>query len=295
LERLRVGLRGPFEIMRNMVAPLYAIIGVGARYPSRPVVGASSIMAGDGERQTQLTVALSALLLMGASAALEPHPVLWIRAAPPTLAVIVAAFALSRPGPGAAVAVLGAAVSVIAMTRIAWQATTFLALGVFFLISRARPALGSLREARGRVPVWGTVGCAAVTPIALVTWFALFRPDIRNLTESVPNVGPLALALGAIGFAVTNALGEELIWRGVMQTRLCALLPDRDAIFVQALSFGAQHAHGFPRGVAGVALAGTWAIGLGLLRKKAGGLLASTLAHIIADMTIAAIVILSSR
>jgi membrane protease YdiL (CAAX protease family) len=168
-----------------------------------------------------------------------------------------------------------------------------LALGVFFLASRARPALGSLREPVGRVPLWGTLVCAAVTPIALLLWFGLFRPDLSNITAGIPKVGPVVLALGGIGFAVITALGEELIWRGVVQTRLTALLPAREAIFLQALSFGAAHAHGFPRGVVGVALAGGWAIGLGMLRHKAGGLLASTLAHIVADATIASIVLFS--
>ncbi|HMJ54374.1 MAG TPA: CPBP family intramembrane glutamic endopeptidase [Polyangiaceae bacterium] len=156
------------------------------------------------------------------------------------------------------------------MTGIAWQATMPLALGVFFLASRARPALGSLREPVGRVPMWGTVGCPIVTPFALVAWFVLFQPDLSNITQSLPKV--------------------ELIWRGVIQTRLSALLPTRDAIFLQALSFGAAHAHGFPHGVVGVGLVAVWAIGLGLLRKTAEGLLAPVLAHMVADATIAAIV-----
>jgi uncharacterized protein len=81
----------------------------------------------------------------------------------------------------------------------------------------------------------------------------------------------------------------------VIQSRLTALLPERDAIFVQALSFGAQHVHGFPRGAAGVVLASVWAIGLGMLRRRAGGLLAPILAHIVADATIAVIVIFWAR
>lgn len=255
------------------------------------MVGASSIiMVDDGERQTQQALAFTALLLMGVSAAVAPHAVLWIRAAPPVAAALVAAFGLLRPGPGAAVAVLGAAISLIAMTGIAWQATMPLALGVFFLASRVRPALGSLREPVGRVPMWGTVGCAAVTPFALVGWFVLFQPDLSNFTQSFPKVGRAVLAIGGIGFVLVTAFCEELIWRGVIQTRLSALLPTRDAIFLQALSFGAAHAHGFPRGAVGVALVAVWAVGLGALRKTAGGLLAPMLAHMVADATIAGII-----
>jgi membrane protease YdiL (CAAX protease family) len=250
-------------------------------------------MAGDGEGLQQRVISFVALFLMGASAALAPHTVLWIRLAPPAAASLVAGYGWLRPGPGAAVAVLGAAISVIAATGIPWQATMPLALGLFYLAGRTRPAVGSLREPIGSVPVWGTVGCAAVTPIALVAWFTLFRPDLSFLTESLPKVGPAALALGALGFALITSFCEELIWRGFIQTRLTALLSHREAIFLQALSFGTAHAHGFPRGLAGVTLAGAWAIGLGWLRTKGGGLLAPMLAHIVADATIAAIVIFS--
>jgi membrane protease YdiL (CAAX protease family) len=169
-----------------------------------------------------------------------------------------------------------------------------IALAIFFFASRARPAIGSPWLPLGRVPVWGTVACAAVTPFALVAWFTLFRPDLSNITGAIPAAGPVVLALGGFAFAVMTALGEELIWRGVIQTRLSGLLPARDAIFLQALSFGVQHTHGVPRGIVGVTLAGIWAIGLGLLRHKAGGLLAATLAHFVADATIASIVLFTS-
>jgi uncharacterized protein len=60
---------------------------------------------------------------------------------------------------------------------------------------------------------------------------------------------------------------------------------------LQAGSFGLQHAHGFPRGVIGVALAGSWAVMLGVLRHRSRGLFAPTLAHVVADATIAVLVL----
>lgn len=42
-------------------------------------------------------------------------------------------------------------------------------------------------------------------------------------------------------------------------------------------------------------LAGGWGFLLGLLRRRAGGLLAPTLAHVFADATIAALVLLWLR
>jgi hypothetical protein len=56
-----------------------------------------------------------------------------------------------------------------------------------------------------------------------------------------------------------------------------------------------MHVHGFPRGVSGVVLAGAWGGMLGKLRQRAGGLLAPVLAHIVADATIASIIILMAR
>jgi CAAX protease family protein len=261
---------------------------------AREVTPAVMADAGPAESQTQRTLAFVALGLMGVSAALAPHSVLWIRVAPLPAALLVAGFGLAHPGPGAGIAVLSAAISVTAASGIAWQAVMPVALGVYFLASWARPALGSLRERMGRVPLSDTIGCAAVTPLALVGWFLFFQPDMSAITRGLPKLGTAELAVGMTGFVLVNAFCEELIWRGVIQTQLSAFLSERDAIFVQAVSFGAQHAHGIPRGIAGVVLAGAWAMGLGVLRRRAGGLLAVTLAHIVADATIAVIVVLTA-
>ena len=67
-------------------------------------------------------------------------------------------------------------------------------------------------------------------------------------------------------------------WRGILQDRLVPL-------------FGLQHAWGFPRGPVGVVLAGGWAVMLGLLRRHSGGLLSPILAHVVADATIAVLVL----
>jgi membrane protease YdiL (CAAX protease family) len=100
---------------------------------------------------------------------------------------------------------------------------------------------------------------------------------------------------GAAAFALFNALFEELIWRGVFQSRLTALFGSPLAIVLQAVSFGVAHAHGFPRGVVGVALVTVWALMLGALRARAAGLLAPLLAHVVADATIACVLVLRAR
>ena len=56
-----------------------------------------------------------------------------------------------------------------------------------------------------------------------------------------------------------------------------------------------QHLWGVPRGAVGVLLAGVWAVMLGLLRRRAGGILAPFMAHVVADATIAVIILSSTR
>jgi membrane protease YdiL (CAAX protease family) len=104
-----------------------------------------------------------------------------------------------------------------------------------------------------------------------------------------------ALLAGAVGFALVNALLEELIWRGVIQDGLNPLFGSAVSIALQGLSFGLQHAHGIPRGVVGVVLAGSWAVMLGMLRRHTRGLLAPFIAHVVADSVVASIVLFYAR
>jgi membrane protease YdiL (CAAX protease family) len=121
---------------------------------------------------------------------------------------------------------------------------------------------------------------AGVTPLALVGWLVATRPDLSDVVGAyVPDLPFPVLVLGAVLFALLNATGEELIWRGVFQDRLTSLVGLRAAIVLQAASFGVQHAHGVPRGVLGVALAGVWAVMLGALKARSRGLLAPILAR----------------
>ncbi len=94
-------------------------------------------------------------------------------------------------------------------------------------------------------------------------------------------------------FALLNAAIEEAAYRGVVLASLdVALGPGVAAIVVQAMAFGALHAHGgFPRGAAGVGLACLYGLALGALRRRAGGLLAPWIAHVLTDLVIYGIVL----
>jgi uncharacterized protein len=169
-----------------------------------------------------------------------------------------------------------------------WQLAMPVALFVWWLHDRRWPEGWRW----GRIPLGWTALAAGVTPIGLVTWLILLRPDLGDIVDRyVPDAHPAWLVVGAVLFAVSNALGEEAIWRGVVEPELEGKVGVKAAILIAALSFGLQHAHGFPRGVWGMSLAAGWSVLLGLVRHRAGGLLAPFLAHLVADAVIAAIVL----
>jgi hypothetical protein len=197
---------------------------------------------------------------------------------------------------GSPVAMLAGLLCLAIVAAQLWQAAMLVALSAYFLIAirvRILPNRGWYQ--RGKVPWLFTAFCAAVTPVFLVAWVMFFNPDIKDLVQAVPRLPLPLLVLGAVIFAVLNALGEEMIWRGLFQDRLTLLFGAMAAVAIQGVSFGVLHAHGFPRGVAGVVMAGTWGIMLGWLRVRSGGILAPILAHIVADATIAVIVISMAR
>jgi membrane protease YdiL (CAAX protease family) len=179
-----------------------------------------------------------------------------------------------------------------------WQPVLLLALLAFAAVARLVPAVrpSPSWRARGQVP-WGwTAVVGGVTPLALSLWMLAFRPDLHDVVAGyVPDLPRPVLVLGAVGFAVVNATLEELVWRGVIQDRLEPIVGPASAVALQAASFGVQHFHGVPRGLIGVLLAGSWAVMLGLLRRRARGLLAPILAHVVADGVIAVIVLLGAR
>lgn len=92
-------------------------------------------------------------------------------------------------------------------------------------------------------------------------------------------------------FATVNALLEEVVWRGVMQDALAAQLGLKGGLLAQAVVFGVIHAQGFPRGLIGILLASTYGLLLGMLRLRSGGIVAPIIAHVCADATIFAIVV----
>ncbi|OHD54935.1 MAG: hypothetical protein A2Y33_02990 [Spirochaetes bacterium GWF1_51_8] len=129
---------------------------------------------------------------------------------------------------------------------------------------------------------------------SLVLWTYLFKPDMSGLLEIIPfdNI-PLLIAL-ILGFSLFNAIGEETVFRGILQEALKTVFPfPFAAVTIQCLLFGVWHFYGFPSGVSGMALVWLWGAALGWLRERTGGMLAPLLAHFFADFTIILIVVLT--
>lgn len=245
--------------------------------------------------RSERALSLVSLGLLALQAALDapafPRATLAVAAAAALVALLAARAA---QGPARAVVALVACIVVAMRLGVVWQLAMVLALAAYAGLSRLAPALRPPEgwRAAGGLPKRWTALVGGVTPVALVGWLAFARPDLRDITgsELLQVSTPVLIAGGAV-FAVLNATLEEVIWRGVLQPSLAAAWGARVAVVLQAASFGAQHAHGFPRGLLGVFLAGSWAVMLGLLRQRSRGLLAPVLAHIVADATIAALVI----
>ncbi|MBY0526470.1 MAG: CPBP family intramembrane metalloprotease [Gemmataceae bacterium] len=184
---------------------------------------------------------------------------------------------------------LGPALGIPALARWPWY---FLAplLGYALVVGAIAPLRHSVHWLRvGRLDarvLLATAGIVVLSSTALILYFVAFRPDLRALAEQLPvrSVMPVILA-GAL-FALSNALMEEIIFRGILQDALTSQLGERTAILVQAVVFGLGHMRGYPPGEIGMVLAGIYGLMLGVVRAWTGGLGATFIAHVFADATI---------
>jgi membrane protease YdiL (CAAX protease family) len=142
----------------------------------------------------------------------------------------------------------------------------------------------------GRSEFGAILMIALVSAAALVAWVGLLRPDLSRFIALLPDWPIVLLLLLGIGFSIVNAVLEELLWRGFLQSWLLSVVNPAVAIGVQAVSFGAFHFTGFPGGFAGISLATVYGLMLGALAFRCRGLLAPCAAHVVADAVIFAII-----
>jgi uncharacterized protein len=136
-------------------------------------------------------------------------------------------------------------------------------------------------------PSWGSLlwGLLATPPLVLALIWVLKRPSgpLRQLVDFVVGeLGPILAPRSTVELALLAALagvGEELLFRGLLQAGLMRLVPTSLALFGASALFGLAHfATPTYAGVAG--LMGFYLGGLFLLQ---GNLLAPTVTHAVYD------------
>ena len=166
----------------------------------------------------------------------------------------------------------------VVATRVVWMrgATIWVRWGLFGVDVQVLAAASVLTSA---IALWG--------------WLFLLHPNVDDIVQTFVPDAPLAVLIaGGLLFSMLNAAVEEGAYRGVLLHGLdTALGQGSVALFLQAAAFGALHVHGFPRGVLGVGLATIYGLLMGLIRRRAGGMLAPWVAHVFTDIVIAGIIL----
>jgi membrane protease YdiL (CAAX protease family) len=183
------------------------------------------------------------------------------------------------------------------------QVVFTMAFAIYALVIRRRPWLhGAAAWLRRGSLDWNVAalgaGVVAISAVALLSWYRITKPDLADLVRTfVPNWSLWLLVPGAVLLSLVNAATEEAAYRGVVLEALdTALGPGLVAVLLQAVVFGALHFRGgFPRGAVGVGLAFVYGLALGALRRKADGLLAPCIVHVMTDLVIFSIVLTIAR
>jgi membrane protease YdiL (CAAX protease family) len=174
-----------------------------------------------------------------------------------------------------------------------WPLYLLVPCGAAFLFGRTGDKKRHITLVRlgrlGRSEFAAILMIALVSAAALVAWIGVLHPDLSRFVALLPDWPTILLLLLGIGFSIVNAVLEELLWRGFLQSWLLSVVNPAVAIAVQAVSFGAFHFTGFPGGLAGISLATVYGLMLGALAFRCKGLLAPCIAHVAADAIIFAI------
>jgi membrane protease YdiL (CAAX protease family) len=147
---------------------------------------------------------------------------------------------------------------------------------------RAIPGLGRL----GAGEMWAVLGLVAVSGVVLLIFHHWAPPRLGAAAGLLASLEPVSLAAVGVAFALVNAFVEEVLFRGVILHHLASRLGVWLAVLVQAMAFGMLHLDGYPYGPVGVCLTFAYAVLLGVLRVRSGGLLAAWVAHVCADVVI---------
>ena len=166
--------------------------------------------------------------------------------------------------------------------------------GVLGVSQRLRKSVLWFRPGRLGLDLWllGSL-VVVVSTGALVVWNLICRPDLGPSRANIPPMPLWLLPLAGVAFALLNSAVEEAIFRGIfLQALDSAVGAGTISLVIQAVFFGWLHYSeiGFPKGLAGVAMASVYGLLLGYLRYRSQGMLAPWLAHAGTDIAIFTIV-----
>ena len=196
------------------------------------------ILYADVVRQARLLVL--GLLLFGFSYTLVRRSDLrWVWAAPIPIAVWLTWRTLSAPLADPNGLQCTDALSPPAAWRLAQALLALGALGVLMGVLRVRPAAIWLRRPAVPVARLSVLGFFVAAPLGLLLSVAIARPYFGTFDLNISD--PMALVPGLV-FSLSNAIGEEVIYRGAFMAFAGRVIGLRSALVVQAAVFGVSHA-----------------------------------------------------
>ena len=196
------------------------------------------ILYGDVVRQARLLV--FGLLLLGFSIALlRGSELRWVWAAPIPIAVWLAWRTLSSPLAHPGGLDCADAASPPAVWRLAQALLALGTLAVLMGILRVRPAAIWWRRPTVPIARLSVLGFFVAAPLGLLLSAAIARPYFGTFDLNLTD--PMALVPGLI-FSLSNAIGEEVIYRGAFMAFAGRVIGLRSALVIQAVVFGLAHA-----------------------------------------------------
>jgi len=165
---------------------------------------------------------------------------------------------------------------------------------VVLIIPKLRRSVGWVRVGTASPGVLAAIAATIIlSGVALLLWYLLLRPDVSKFRATIPEIPLWALPLAGLGWAAVNAAAEEAVYRGIVMHALdSAVGAGAWSMILQAASFGVLHINGFPSGLWGIAMSFVYGLMLGVVRRLSRGMLAPWLAHLFADVTIFAILVM---
>ena len=215
---------------------------------------------------------------------------LWPLAAMSIVLTLALRFRLSTAAIGRVTEVLAVALVAIVVldglgVNIIFVYKSAIALLLFAIVMLERDGLLKIHIRRGRFFEHGRL-CSLVALIGMAV-VAVGHFIYRGPSPSIGHIPGELLILTGVGWAVLNTASEEIIYRGLLMSRLEAVAGKWTAILLQAVVFAIAHFWTIvPVGPFGILLSFLFAIALGWLVQKTRSLSASLFVHFWVDLAL---------